>query len=76
MLYNKDTKFNVMTPQVFRSKVREGEWRETTVATCPGYAQASLATVPIDWAAEFLLFCQRNSEACPVVFMRDSVYNR
>ena len=54
-------------PKKFRQKVREGAWRGPTAGMCPGYAQANLIILPKDAAADFLLFCQRNRKACPLL---------
>lgn len=50
-----------------RQACREGAWIGPTCGLAPGYAQANLVVLPQDWAFEFLLFCQRNSQACPLI---------
>ena len=55
------------TPRDFRQMVRRGEWRDSTSGICSGYAQANLAIVPKEFAFDFLLFCFRNSQPCPVL---------
>jgi len=56
-----------MSPKDFRQMVRSGEWKDTTLEVCHGYAQLNLVMVPKDFAFEFLLFCNRNPSPCPVV---------
>lgn len=56
-----------MAPTDFRRKVRRGEWTGPTSGICSGYAQANLAIVPKEFAFDFLLFCFRNSQPCPVI---------
>ncbi|MBW3543392.1 MAG: putative hydro-lyase [Planctomycetes bacterium] len=59
---------NVLTtgPQV-RAACRSGELTGQTSGLASGYAQANLVVLPQDWAAEFLLFCQRNPKPCPLL---------
>jgi len=56
-----------ITPQEFRSLVREGEWTEDTTEICSGYSQANVVIVPKEYAFDFFLFCQRNPRPCPVI---------
>jgi len=55
-----------MSPKEFRSIARQGQAIHTS-RVCRGYAQANLAIVPRDVAFEFLVFCNRNPRACPVI---------
>lgn len=50
-----------------RQACREGAWTGPTCGLAPGYAQANLVVLPQDWAFEFLLFCQRNPQPCPLM---------
>ena len=54
-------------PDALREIIRAGDWQTTTEGLAPGYVQANLAIVPKDMAFDFLLFCQRNSQPCPVL---------
>jgi len=36
-----------------------------------GHVQANLAVLPKDYAYDFLLFCQRNPRACPLIEVTD-----
>ena len=56
-----------MTPYEFRHKVRSGGFRQPTAGYCGAYAQANLVILPQADAADFLLFCQRNPRACPLL---------
>ncbi|NNG01159.1 MAG: DUF1445 domain-containing protein [Desulfobacteraceae bacterium] len=47
--------------------VRRGEWTDTTGGICAGYVQSNLAIVPKEYAFEFMLFCYRNPQPCPVI---------
>lgn len=50
-----------------RRACREGSWSGPTPGLAPGYAQANLVVLPRDWAWDFLLFCQRNPQPCPLI---------
>lgn len=50
-----------------RRRARAGEWDGPTPGVALGYVQANLVAVPRDLAFEFLLFCQRNPKACPLL---------
>lgn len=54
-------------PREIRSIIRAGDWDTTTEGLAPGFVQANLAIVPKDLAFDFLLFCQRNPQPCPVL---------
>ena len=50
-----------------RRACREGSLNGPTCGLAPGFAQANLVILPRDWAFDFLLFCQRNPQACPLL---------
>jgi uncharacterized protein YcsI (UPF0317 family) len=61
-----------MTPaQRARLDIREKRHTGSTRGLAPGYVQCNLAVVPQALAFEFLLYCQRNSRACPVLEVCD-----
>lgn len=61
-----------MTPaQQARLDIREQRHTGTTRGLAPGYVQCNLAAVPEKLAFEFLLYCQRNARACPVLEVCD-----
>lgn len=54
-----------------RLEIREKRHTGTTRGLAPGYVQCNLAVVPQALAFDFLLYCQRNSRACPVLEVCD-----
>jgi uncharacterized protein YcsI (UPF0317 family) len=56
-----------MTPSNFRQQVRSGQFRRPTAGFCGPFAQANLVILPQADAGDFLLFCQRNAKACPLL---------
>lgn len=58
--------------QNFREKVRKGEFTGPTNGVCPGFMQCNLVVLPQGPVAfDFLLFCQRNPKACPLIDVCD-----
>lgn len=54
--------------RLFREAVRTGRHTAPTNGVCPGFLQCNLVVLPLDTVAfDFLLFCQRNSQACPLL---------
>jgi uncharacterized protein YcsI (UPF0317 family) len=60
----------VLSPAQARQAFRGG-LRRSTAGWSLGYAQANLIAVPVDWAYDVLLFCQRNPKPCPVLDISD-----
>ncbi|HUV09117.1 MAG TPA: DUF1445 domain-containing protein [Spirochaetia bacterium] len=61
-----------MTPaQEARMAMRRGEWRGPTVYRVPGYVQTNLVVLAKQEAYDFLVYCQRNARACPVIEVTD-----
>lgn len=58
-------------PREARLEIRAGRWSAPTAGLSPGYAQANLVVLPQDLAYEFLLFCQRNPNPCPLLEVTD-----
>ena len=58
-------------PARLRAAIREGKFNAHTSGQCPGYAQANLAVLPKEFAADFLRFCQLNPKPCPILGMSD-----
>jgi len=54
-----------------RLAMRRGEWTEPTVYKIPGFVQANLVVLHRDLAYDFLVYCQRNPKACPVIEVCD-----
>ena len=57
--------------QSARLAVREKRHTGTTRGLATGYVQCNLVVIPQALAFEFLLYCQRNQKACPVLEMTD-----
>lgn len=53
-----------------RERFRAGE-RRPTAGLAPAMTQANLIALPRDWAWDFLLYAQRNPQACPVLEVSD-----
>src|SRR5918912_4575896 len=60
-----------LTPAQIRHRIRACKWRRPTSGLAPGYTQANLAVVPRALAYDFLLFCQRNPQPCPLLEVLD-----
>jgi uncharacterized protein YcsI (UPF0317 family) len=57
--------------QEARSAMRQGSWSGPTVHKVKGYVQANLVVLPRSDAYDFLVYCQRNAKACPVIEVTD-----
>jgi len=58
--------------RAFREKVRKGDFTKPTNGVCPGFLQCNLVVLPQGPVAfDFLLFCQRNPKACPLIEVCD-----
>jgi uncharacterized protein YcsI (UPF0317 family) len=55
-----------------RRKCRTGGFDGPTAGLAPGYVQANLAILPMDWATDFLRFCQANPKPCPLLGMSET----
>jgi len=56
----------------FRETVRSGRFTTPTNGVCPGFLQCNLVVLPQGPVAfDFLLFCQRNPKACPLIDVCD-----
>jgi len=62
-----EKQLRAMSPKEFRSIVRKSEWTAVSSGACPGYAQANVVILPKEYAFEFLLFCNRNPQPCPIL---------
>lgn len=64
---------DVMTPaQQARLDIRAGRHRGTTRGLALGYVQCNLVVLRHTHAYDFLLYCQRNHRACPVLEVTDA----
>ena len=59
------------TPAEVRKLIREGKITVQTSGMCDGFAQANLCILPKKYAYDFLLFCQRNQQSCPLLEVSD-----
>jgi uncharacterized protein YcsI (UPF0317 family) len=53
--------------QIARSLIRSGQHQEITYGLAPGYVQCNLVIIKAIHAYDFLLYCQRNQRACPLL---------
>ena len=60
-------KSQLILPSMLRSLCRRGEFSGATSGIADGYVQANMMILPREDAFDFLLFCQRNRKACPLV---------
>jgi uncharacterized protein YcsI (UPF0317 family) len=65
------TPTTTMTSHDARALMRQGEWSTETAGIAPGVAQANLVVLSRDLAYDFLLFCMRNPQPCPVLDVTD-----
>ena len=54
-------------PREFREMVRANHYGGPTNSVCTGYIQCNLVVLDRAVAMDFLLFCQRNPQACPLL---------
>ena len=66
MKYSSD-EMKRIKPKEFRALVRKGAWKDVSLEVCEGFAQANMVIIPQEYAFEFLLFCNRNPQPCPVL---------
>jgi uncharacterized protein YcsI (UPF0317 family) len=66
------TQSPALTPaQAARLAIREGRHRGSSRGLAMGYVQCNLVILPKAQAYDFLLYCQRNQRACPVIEVLD-----
>lgn len=56
-----------MHPKQQRESFRSNQYTGTTSGMCDNFLQANMIILPKEYAFEFLLFCQRNWQSCPIV---------
>ena len=61
----------LLESQRIRSGIRAGRITGTSRGMAPGFVQCNLAVLPKAYAFDFLLYCQRNQRACPVLEVTD-----
>ncbi len=58
-------------PKEFRKLVRTNQFTSPTNGICSDYLQCNLVILRKEDAFDFLLFCQRNEKACPLIEVCD-----
>jgi uncharacterized protein YcsI (UPF0317 family) len=61
--------FDRNDPRACRAAIRRGAHTTGTVGYAPAHVQANIAILPRQYAFDFLGFCQKNPEACPLLEM-------
>jgi uncharacterized protein YcsI (UPF0317 family) len=61
----------MLESQRVRAEIRAGHITGTSRGLAHGFVQCNLAILPKDYAFDFLLYCQRNQRACPVLEVTD-----
>ena len=61
-----------ITPREFRRMCREGRYEGVTRGVALGYLQCNLVVLRRPEAYDFLVYCQRNQRACPVLEICDA----
>jgi uncharacterized protein YcsI (UPF0317 family) len=59
--------YDMMTPNEIRELIRNQAITGPTAGMSKGYTQANLVIIKKEHAFDFLLFCQRNPKACPLL---------
>jgi uncharacterized protein YcsI (UPF0317 family) len=62
----------ILESQRVRHAIRDGSIIGTSRGLAPGFVQCNLAIMPKAFAFDFLLYCQRNQRACPVLEVLDA----
>ena len=61
----------LLESQRIRREIRDGRITGTSRGLALGFVQCNLAIMPKVYAFEFMLYCQRNQRACPVLEVTD-----
>ena len=61
----------ILESQRVRQGIRDGSITGSSRGMAPGFVQCNLAIMPKAFAFEFMLYCQRNQRACPVLEVTD-----
>lgn len=64
---NHDISFTHKIPSDLRQACRNESFNQPTSGHCYGFAQANICILPMEYAFDFLLFCQRNPKPCPLL---------
>lgn len=63
--------WDASSPRTARHPIRSGAYTGYTAGIAPGFVQANICILPIKWAEDFLLYCQRNPRPCPLLARSD-----
>jgi uncharacterized protein YcsI (UPF0317 family) len=61
-----------ITPNQLREAIRKQEFTKSTSGYCPGNIQANVVILPKSLASDFKEFCEKNSQACPLLEMLEA----
>ena len=61
----------MLESQRVRQEIRDGRLTGTSRGLAHGFVQCNLAIMPKAFAFDFMLYCQRNQRACPVLEVTD-----
>ncbi len=64
--------YETMAPEAIRSDIRNQKITGSTAGMAKGFTQANLVILKKEHAFDFLLFCQRNPVACPLLAVTDT----
>lgn len=62
---------NSEEPRALRQEIRAGRFTNTTNNYCKGFLQCNLVVLHKEHALDFMVFCQRNKQACPLIEVCD-----
>ncbi|MGH9631128.1 MAG: D-glutamate cyclase family protein [Bryobacteraceae bacterium] len=65
------TDWSSASPAEFRAACRNGSYSGSSRGVCPGYLVCNLVVIRHEHAYDFLVYCQRNQKACPVLEVCD-----
>lgn len=68
---NNSNPYKDFLPIDVRKEISQGKIDYQTSGMCNGYAQANLCILPKKYAYDFLLFCLRNPQSCPLLEVGD-----
>jgi uncharacterized protein YcsI (UPF0317 family) len=54
-------------PRELRRAIRAGRFRKHTAGVARGYVQGNVCILPLEYAEDFRLFCERNPKPCPLL---------
>ena len=69
--YRSPTEAAIEAARAARAEVRGGRHRDVTSGLAPAIVQANLAILPVEYANDFLRYCQLNPKPCPLIGMTE-----